>query len=166
MKSNLINTSANIKELYSLLSTSNHWMIREKMKMYRIEENGAMHIFYEKQREFADAAGRCLSIDVKFKRGYSYVSPHDQVCLKGDNDNASLYEENKCDIYAFINYYLPSQPEATDVVEELICKIGNNEFIITPDYADLMYLEVLNKSKLQEAPIVLGFPDARLNISY
>jgi hypothetical protein len=141
-------------------------MIREKMKMYRIEENGAMHIFYEKQREFADAAGRCLSIDVKFKRGYSYVSPHDQVCLKGDNDNASLYEENKCDIYAFINYYLPSQPEATDVVEELICKIGNNEFIISPDYADLMYLEVLNKSKLQEAPIVLGFPDARLNISY
>ena len=166
MKSNFINTSAEIKELYNLLSTSNHWMIREKMKMYRIEENGAMHIFYEKQREFADAAGRCLSIDVKFKRDYSYVSPHDQVCLKGDNDNASLYEENKCDIYAFINYYLPSQSEATDVVEELICKIGNNEFIITPDYADLMYLEVLNKSKLQEAPIVLGFPDARLNISY
>ena len=47
-----------------------------------------------------------------------------------------------------------------------ICKIGNNEFTVTPHYADLMYLEVLNKSKLQEAPIVLGFPDASLNISY
>ena len=47
-----------------------------------------------------------------------------------------------------------------------ICKIGNNEFTVTPHYADLMYLEVLNKSKLQEAPIVLGFPDANLNISY
>ena len=55
---------------------------------------------------------------------------------------------------------------AADVVEKLICKIGNNEFTVTPDYADLMYLEVLNKSKLQETPIELGNPDASLNISY
>ena len=160
------NTTATIKELYDLMSQSNHWMIREKMDVYRLDENGAMHIYYEKQREFADAAGRCLSIDVKFKRGYSYVSPHDQVCLKRDNDNASLYEENKCDIYAFINYYLPSHPEATDVVEELICNIDGIEFTITPDYSDLMYLDILTKSKVQERPIILGFPDASLNISY
>lgn len=166
MKSNFINTSANIKELYSLLSTSNHWMIREKMKMYRIEENGAMHIFYEKQREFADAAGRCLSIDVKFKRGYSYVSPHDQVCLKRDNNNASLYKEDKCSIYAFINNYLLSHPESADVVEELICNIDGIEFSVRPDYSDLMYLDILTKSKVRERPIILGFPDASLNISY
>ena len=160
------NTTATIKELYDLMSQSNHWMIREKMDVYRLDENGAMHIYYEKQREFADAAGRCLSIDVKFKSGYSYVSPHDQVCLKRDNDNASLYEENKCDIYAFINYYLPSHPEATDVVEELICNIDGIEFTITPDYSDLMYLDILTKSKVQERPIILGFPDASLNIPY
>ena len=160
------NTAADIKELYDLLSQSNHWMIREKMNVYRLDENGAMHIYYEKQREFADAEGRCLSIDVKFKSGYSYVSPHDQVCLKRDNDNASLYEEDKCDIYAFINYYLPSHPDATNVVEKLICKIENIEFSITPNYAYLMYLDVLNRSKLQETPIELGNPDATLNISY
>ena len=161
-----INTSAEIKELYNLLSSSNHWAIREKMDVYRIDENGAMHIFYEKQREFADAEGRYLSIYVKFKSGHFYVSPHDQVCLSRGNDNASLYEEDKCSIYAFINDYLPSHPEATDVVEELICNIDGIEFTITPDYSDLMYLDILTKSKVQERPIILGFPDASLNISY
>ena len=166
MKSNLINTSAEINELYNLLSTSNHWAIREKMDVYRIEENGAMHIYYEKQREFVDATGRCLSIDVKFKHGHSYVSPHDQISYKVYKEDVASYGEDKCDIYAFVNYYLPSHPDAANVVEKLICKIEDIEFSITPNYADLMYLEVLNKSKLQEAPIVLGFPDASLNISY
>ena len=36
MESNLINTSAEIKELYNLLSTSNHWMIREKYFVLRL----------------------------------------------------------------------------------------------------------------------------------
>ena len=160
------NTTATIKEFYELMSNSNHWLISEEMRVRYIEENGAMHIFYEKKREFADAEGRHLSIDVKFKSGYSYVSPHDEVSSKVYKEDVASYGEDKCDIYAFINYYLPSYPEATDVVEKLICKIGNNEFTVTPDYADLMYLEVLNKSKLQETPIELGNPDAILNISY
>ena len=160
------NTTATIKEFYELMSNSNHWLISEEMRVRYIEENCAMHIFYEKKREFADAEGRHLSIDVKFKHGHSYVSPHDQISSKVYKEDVASYGEDKCDIYAFINYYLPSHPEATDIVEELVCKIGNNEFIITPDYADLMYLEVLNKSKLQEAPIELGNPDACLNISY
>lgn len=160
------NTTATIKEFYELMSNSNHWLISEEMRVRYIEENSAMHIFYEKKREFADAEGRHLSIDVKFKSGYSYVSPHDEVSSKVYKEDVASYGEDKCDIYAFINYYLPSHPEATDVVEELICKIGNNEFIITPDYAYLMYLDVLNRSKLQETPIELGNPDASLNISY
>ena len=70
------NTSADIKELYDLLSQSNHWMIREQMNIYHIEENGAIHVFYEKDREFVNAEDKSLSIEVKFKEGYSYVSPH------------------------------------------------------------------------------------------
>ena len=166
MESNLINTSAEIKELYDLLSNSNHWLIQEWMRVHHIEENGAMHIFYEKKREFADAEGRHLSIDVKFKSGYSYVSPHDEVSSKVYKEDVASYGEDKCDIYAFINYYLPSYPDATNVVEKLICKIEGIEFSITPDYAYLMYLDVLNRSKLQETPIELGNPDASLNISY
>ena len=160
------NTTVTIKEFYELMSNSNHWLISEEMRVRYIEENGAMHIFYEKKRKFVDAAGRCLSIDVKCKHGHSYVSPHDQISSKVYKEDVASYGEDKCDIYAFINYYLPSHPEATDVVEELICKIGNNEFTVTPDYAYLMYLDVLNRSKLQETPIELGNPDASLNISY
>ena len=42
-------TTADIKELYDLLSQSNHWMIREQMNIYHIEENGAIHVFYERE---------------------------------------------------------------------------------------------------------------------
>ena len=166
MESNLINTSAEIKELYDLLSNSNHWLIQEWMRVHHIEENGAMHIFYEKHREFADDNGRCLKAGIKFKDGYTYTSPFDQVSSKVNNEDISLYGGNKCDIYEFVNHYIPQHPGHTDVVESLICKIEGIEFSITPDYAYLMYLEVLNKSKLQETPIELGNPDAILNISY
>ena len=166
MESNLINTSAEIKEFYDLMSNSNHWLIREEMRVRYIEENGAMHIYFEKQREFTDAEGRRLSIDVKFKHGYSYVSPHDQISSKVYKEDVASYGKDKCDIYAFINYYLPSHPDATNVVEKLICKIEGIEFSITPDYAYLMYLDVLNRSKLQETPIELGNPEATLSISY
>lgn len=61
------NTVADIKELYDLLSQSNHWMISEQMNIYHIEENGAIHLFYEKEREFVNAENKSLSIEVMFK---------------------------------------------------------------------------------------------------
>jgi hypothetical protein len=73
------NRAADIKELYDLLSQLNHWMIREQMNIYHIEENGAIHLFYQKEREFVNAENKSLSIEVKFKEGYSYLSPHDQA---------------------------------------------------------------------------------------
>lgn len=61
------NTATDIKELYDLLSQSNHWMISEQMNIYHIEENGAIHLFYEKEREFVNAENKSLSIEVMFK---------------------------------------------------------------------------------------------------
>ena len=151
-----------ICELFELMSTSNHWLIREKMKMYRIEANGAMHVFYEKQREFSDAEGKCLKIDAKLRDGYTYVAPHRQV----ENKEATANGDDRCDIYAFVNYYQPKHPEHKDVVESLICNFGGEEFTITPSYSDVMYTEIFTKSKLKETPGTLFFPEASLTISY
>ena len=162
-------TAADIKELYDLLSQSNHWMIREQMNIYHIEENGAIHVFYEKEREFVNAEDKSLSIEVKYKEGYSYVSPHDQARCKAYGDDTNYYEDDRCDIYAFVNYHLTSHPDQADmdIVDSLICNIDGKEFSITPTpYPGLMYQDILNKSKVQERTVVLGNPDESINISY
>ena len=118
------------------------------MNIYHIEENSAIHVFYEKEREFVNAENKCLSIEVKFKEGYSYASPHDQARCKA-------YGDDRCDIYVFVNYHLSSHPDHADmdIVDSLICNIDGKEFSITPTpYPGLMYQDILSKSRVQEPP--------------
>ena len=129
------------------------------MNIYHIEENSAIHVFYEKEREFVNAENKCLSIEVKFKEGYSYVSPHDQARCKAYGDDTTYYVDDRCNIYAFVNYYLTSHPDHTDmdIVDSLICNIDGEEFSIssTP-YPGLMYQDILSTRVLEPPESLKG----------
>lgn len=152
---NVTDTTQRVKELYDFLSHSNHWLIHEEVNnVHIVEDDGVMSLFYEKNRKFDDFNNRSLAITVILKKGCEYKSLYDRTW---DNViGCDTSGESSCDIYTFVNKYIPMYPEQTNAVDLLKCELGDREFEIDPSSdgcGEQLYRKILYMSNNVEYAI-------------
>lgn len=113
-----INNEA-VKEVYEMLSDDNQWAICETFNIKTEDNHGKTTITYNKRRCWRNLDDKELSIRVVLA---------DDCELTTNDGDVDLEIEKECDIYTFINIYIPSGRLKPNSIKALIANFDGREF--------------------------------------
>lgn len=107
------------KDVYDMLSDDNQWAVRETYSINTVENYGKTTIIYNKRRCWHNLDDKELSIRVVLA---------DDCELTTNDGDVDLEIEKECDIYTFINIYIPSGRLKPNSIKALIANFDGREF--------------------------------------
>lgn len=124
-----INNEA-VKEVYEMLSDDNQWAVNETFNIEKEDNCGKTTIIYNKRRCWRNFDGKELSIRVVLADCCDFTT---------DDCDADLEIEKECDIYTFVNIYIPSGRLNPNSVKAVIANFDGHEFELDSESLVDMY---------------------------
>lgn len=125
------------KDVYDMLSDDNQWVVRETFSIETVENYGRTTIIYNKRRCWRNLDDKELRIRVVLADNCEIIT---------DDSDVDLEIEKDCDIYTFVNIYIPSGRIKPNSIKALIANFDGREFELKTESLADMYNTICIKT--------------------